>query len=142
MLFIYFNGVIKVDYRVNEKVSASSLADLRQSVGWNRMEQELGNPKLKDFLTISCYDASELIGYVDVVSNGVMDAYIQDLIVRPDYQNKGIGTELMNKAISCIKEKGIYMISVIYGEEELRSFYEKFGFYTMLCGQLETYKSK
>lgn len=142
MLFIYFNGVIKMDYRVNEKVSVSSLADLRQSVGWNRMEQEFGNPKLKDFLTISCYNNSELIGYVDVVSNGVTDAYIQDLIVRPNYQNKGIGTELMNKAISYIKEKGIYMISVIYGEEELRSFYERFGFYTMLCGQLETYKSK
>ena len=34
------------------------------------------------------------------------------------------------------------MISVIYGEEELRSFYEKFGFCTMLCGQIETYKSE
>lgn len=77
-----------------------------------------------------------------MISNGVLDAYIQDLIVRPDYQNKGIGTELMNKAISYIKEKGIYMISVIYGEKELRSFYERFGFYTMLCGQIETYKSE
>lgn len=131
-----------MDYRVNEKIPVLNLADLRQSVGWNRMEQELGNPKLQDFLTIACYDNSELIGYVCVVSNGVLDAYIQDLMVRPDYQNKGIGTELMNKAISYIKEKGIYMISVIYGEEELRSFYERFGFYTMLCGQIETYKSE
>ncbi|WP_346930155.1 GNAT family N-acetyltransferase [Clostridium sp.] len=131
-----------MDYRLNEKISVLTLADLRQSVGWNRMERELGNSKLQDFLTIACYDNSELIGYVSVVSNGVLDAYIQDLIVRPDYQNKGIGTELMNKAISYIKEKGIYMISVIYGEEELRSFYERFGFYTMLCGQIETYKSE
>lgn len=68
--------------------------------------------------------------------------FTQDLMVRPDYQNKGIGTELMNKAISHIKEKGIYMISVIYGEEGLKGFYERFGFYTMLCGQMETYKSK
>ncbi len=131
-----------MDYRLNEKISAWTLADLRQSVGWNRMEQELGNPKLQDFLTIACYDNLELIGYVSVVSNGVLDAYIQDLMVRPDYQNKGIGTELMNKAISHIKEKGIYMISVIYGEEGLKGFYERFGFYTMLCGQMETYKSK
>ncbi|NMM62292.1 GNAT family N-acetyltransferase [Clostridium sp. P21] len=131
-----------MDYRLNEKIPILTLADLRQSVGWNRMERELGNPKLQDFLTIACYDNSKLIGYVSVVSNGVLDAYIQDLMVRPDHQNKGIGTELMNKAISYIKEKGIYMISVIYGEEELRSFYERFGFYTMLCGQIETYKSK
>jgi len=132
----------EMDYRLNEKISFLTLADLRQSVGWNRMEQELGNPKLQDFLTIACYDNLELVGYVSVVSNGVLDAYVQDLMVRPDYQNKGIGTELMNKAISNIKEKGIYMISVIYGEEELRSFYERFGFHTLLCGQIETYKSE
>lgn len=129
-------------YRFNEKISVLSLADLRESIGWNRMERELGNPKLHEFLSIACYDNSELIGYVSVVSNAVLDAYIQDLMVRPDYQNKGIGTELMNKAINYIKEKGIYMISVIYGQEELRGFYERFGFYTMLCGQIETYKSE
>lgn len=28
------------------------------------------------------------------------------------------------------------MISVIYGEEPLRKFYEKFDFKTMLCGQM------
>lgn len=58
--------------------------DLRRSVGWNRMEQELGNHKLQDFFTISCYNNSELVGYVDVVSNCVSDAYIQGLTVRPD----------------------------------------------------------
>ena len=131
-----------MDYRINEKVSALDLSDLRQSIGWNRMESELKNPKLKDFLTIACYEKSELVGYIAAVSNGVLDAYIQDLMVRPDYQNKGIGTELMNKSISHIKSEGIYMISVIYGEEELKGFYERFGFHTMLCGQMETYRGE
>ena len=44
----------------------------------------------------------------------------------------------MNRAINRLKADHIYMISVIYGEEELRPFYERFGFYTMLCGQMET----
>lgn len=131
-----------MDYIINEAISALEIADLRQSVGWNRMECELASDKLQEFLRIACYDNLQLIGYVSVVSNGVLDAYIQDLIVRPDYQNSGIGTELMNKAINYLKEKKIYMISVIYGEKELRSFYEKFGFHTMLCGQMETYKSE
>ena len=34
----------------------------------------------------------------------------------------------------------IYMISVIF-DESLKSFYERFGFYTMLSGQFETYES-
>ncbi len=44
----------------------------------------------------------------------------------------------MNRAIARLKSDQIYMISVIYGEESLRPFYEKFGFTTMLCGQMET----
>lgn len=40
-----------------------------------------------------------------------------------------------------MREKHIYMVSVIF-EEKLKDFYEKFGFYTMLSGQLETYESR
>lgn len=40
-------------------------------------------------------------------------------MVRPNYQNQGIGTKLMNMAIGEIKKKGIYMVSVIYVEEAL-----------------------
>ena len=70
--------------------------------------------------------------------NGVTDAYIQDLMVHPDYQVRGIGTDLMKKMIDYLKKKHIYMISVVF-EEKLKPFYEKFGFFSMLCGQMETY---
>lgn len=126
-------------YEFNEKVSVKALAALRESVGWNRMEKEYTNPLMKSYYHIAVYEDEKLIGYIDSVSNGVTDAYIQDLIVSPDHQGKGIGTELMNKMIEYLKEKRIYMISVIY-EESLKPFYERFGFYNMLCGQMETYQ--
>ena len=47
----------------------------------------------------------------------------------------------MNRMIDYMKEKHIYMVSVIF-EEKLKGFYERFGFYTMLGGQLETYESR
>lgn len=87
---------------------------------------------------IAVYENDKLIGYIDSVSNGVSDAYIQDLMVCPDYQGKGIGTDLMDKMIEYLKKKRIYTISVVY-EECLKPFYEQFGFYNMLCGQMETY---
>ena len=126
-------------YRFNEIVSAKELADLRESVGWNRMESEYANPLMTSYCHIAVYEDNQLIGYIDSVSNGVTDAYIQDLMVRPSYQGKGIGTELMNRMIAYLKEKRIYMISVVY-EEALRPFYERFGFCNMLCGQMETYR--
>ena len=125
-------------YKYNEKVSVKALADLRESVGWHRMEREYGNPSISSYYHIAVYEDEKLIGYIDSVSNGVTDAYIQDLMVCPDHQGKGIGTELMNKMIRYLKEKHICMISVIY-EEGLEPFYERFGFYHMMCGQMETY---
>lgn len=125
-------------YKYNESISPEAMADLRESVGWNRMEKEYGNPLMTSFFHIAVYDGDQLVGFVDSVSNGVTDAYIQDLIVRPDYQGKGIGTDLMKKMIASLKEKHIYIISVIF-EERLKPFYDRFGFNTMLCGQMETY---
>ncbi len=127
-----------LEYKMNPQVSPEEIAVLRRSVGWGGMEAELRNPALRDYLRIVCYDEGKPVGFLAAVSNGVTDAYIQDVMVRPDYQGKGVGTELMNRAIERLKTDHIYMISVIYGEEELRPFYEKFGFYTMLCGQMET----
>lgn len=125
-------------YKYNESISPEAMADLRESVGWNRMEKEYGNPLMTSFFHIAVYDDEQLVGFVDSVSNGVTDAYIQDLIVCPDYQGKGIGTDLMKKMIASLKEKHIYIISVIF-EERLKPFYDRFGFNTMLCGQMETY---
>lgn len=131
-------GYVMLRYIMNPAILPESISALRRSVGWGGMEAELKNPALRDYLQLACYDGDRLTGFLGVVSNGVTDAYIQDVMVRPDYQGKGIGTELMRQAIRRLKADHIYMISVIYGEEELRPFYEKFGFFTMLCGQMET----
>ena len=125
-------------YVCNEAVSVKELADLRESIGWNRMENEYKNPLLTSYYHIAVYEKEVLIGYIDCVSNGVTDAYIQDLMVHPDYQRRGVGTELMTIMINYLKQKHIYMISVVF-EENLKPFYEKFGFFNMLCGQMETY---
>lgn len=130
-----------ITYIDNKPTSAKAIADLRESVGWNRMEAVYSDPLMTSFFHIAAYDSDKLIGYIDSVSNGVTDAYIQDLIVHPDYQAKGIGTELMNRMIAALKELHIYMISVVF-EEKLKPFYNRFGFFNMLCGQMQTYESE
>lgn len=127
-----------MEYKENTSVSAKQIADLRESVGWNGMEDCYKNELMTSYFHVACFDNDKLIGYIDTVSNGVTDAYIQDLMVHPDYQGKEIGTELMNKTIEHLKENKIYMISVVF-EERLLPFYKRFGFFIMLCGQMQTY---
>ena len=62
-------------YKFNEKVSVKALADLRESVGWNRMEREYNDPLMTSYYHIAVYENEKLIGYIDCVSNGVTDAY-------------------------------------------------------------------
>jgi GNAT superfamily N-acetyltransferase len=105
------------------------------------MECVYSNLLMTSFYHIAVYERERLIGYIDFVSNGVTDAYIQDLMVHPDYHGKGVGTELMNRMIAELKRRKIYMISVVY-EEKLKPFYSRFGFFDMLCGQMQTYESE
>ena len=128
---------MNLTYRDNTQVSAKQIAELRRRVGWNGMESCYDNPHMVSYYHIACYDGDKLIGYVDTVSNGVTDAYIQDLMVDPAYQGQGIGTALMNRIIAKLKENKIFMISVVY-EEKLLPFYKSFGFFQMLCGQIQT----
>jgi len=130
-----------ITYVENKPISAKAISDLRQSVGWNRMQECYQNPLMTSYFHIVCYDGEKFIGYINSVSNGVTDAYIQDLMVCPNYQGKGIGTEMMNRMISALKERQIYMISVVF-EKNLKSFYSRFGFFDMLCGQMQIYESE
>lgn len=126
-----------IRYEFDAPVSPAALADLREAIGWNRMERELADPGLHNALHLCAFDGERLAGYAAVVGNGVTDAYIQDVMVHPDYQHQGVGTQLMERVLARLEADGIYMVSVIYGEAALKPFYERFGFTTMLSGQRE-----
>ena len=126
-----------IRFEIKGNVQPEQIAELRKSVGWNGMEVSLRKSLANSYFYICCFDDDKLIGYLDVVSNGVTDAYIQDVTVNPAYQGKGIGTKLMNTAIDKLKHDGVYAISVLF-EEKLLTFYKKFGFYIMMAGQMNT----
>lgn len=126
-----------IRYEFSAPLSPAALADLRASVGWNRMQRDLADPRLQRYVYLCAFEDDCLIGYAEAVSNGVTDAYIQDVMVHPGRQRQGVGTQLMERMLAHLEQEGVYMVSVIYGEEALRPFYERFGFFTLLAGQRE-----
>ena len=48
-------------YKYNEVVSAKALSDLRESVGWNRMENEYENPLMTSYYHIAVYVKDKLV---------------------------------------------------------------------------------
>ena len=129
-----------ITYEISCPVDPKQIVELRNSVGWNGLTDWYKKSLQNSYFYICCFDDKELIGFLDVVSNGVTDSYIQDVIVKPEYQHRGIGTHMMETAIEKLKADKIYAISVLF-EERLAKFYKKFGFYIMQAGQMETYKA-
>lgn len=123
-------------FEENAPVDPAALAALREAVGWPGMESYFRDPRLTSFYHIAVYEGDRLIAFIDCVSNHVTDAYIQDLMVHPDYQKRGLGRELMQRMIARIRQEGIFMVSVLY-DESLRDYYRQFGFTELYAGQME-----
>lgn len=107
---------------------------LYDSVGWGHYDKNLSEIALNNtFYSVSVYDENKIIGYGRIIGDTICFLYIQDIIVLPQYQNKKIGTKIMNKLLEKIEEvKKINPNVRVYlgaskGKEE---FYKKFGFKT------------
>ena len=70
------------------------------------------------------------IGMGRLLSDGVSDAYIQDLVVLPEHRKNGIGGEIVKTLVKHCKSKGILWIGLI-AEPNQDGFYSELGFKTM-----------
>lgn len=65
-----------------------------------------------------------VVGFVTALTDGLMAAYITFLEVRPGYQRRGIGTQLVQRMLRSLEP--LYMIDALCDEEVL-PFYRRFG---------------
>ena len=124
----------------NANLYGKQIEDLRVAVGWDRMDGYYDRILARSYAHFSVYDDDgSLIAFVNVISDGIGDAFLVDLIVHPDDQGKGIGKALVTKAIDDLRADGIRAIEVIF-EPHLESFYRACGFHIMQSGIIDTWK--
>jgi spermidine synthase len=73
---------------------------------------------------------NDIIGMGRAISDGVSDAYIQDVVVHSDYRGQGIGGEIVRKLVEHLKQSGIQWIGLI-SEPGYENFYIDLGFSRM-----------
>lgn len=105
---------------------------LYESVGWGVYNKEISKRALDNtFYSVSIYEDDNIIGYGRIIGDTICFMYIQDVMVLPEFQNKKIGTIIMNKLLDKINElkKENSDIRVYLGATKNKEkFYEKFGF--------------
>ena len=72
----------------------------------------------------------QLVGMGRALSDGVSDAYIQDVVIRSDLREQGWGLHLVPLLITELKSAGIDWIGLI-GVPGSENFYRKLGFSVM-----------
>lgn len=107
---------------------------LNEKVGWGKRNEDIVKEALGNTLSAICaYNDNELIGSARIIGDKTIFLYIQDVMVIPEYQNKKVGTNIMNRILEIIKEYREINpnIRVYLGASKGKeNFYKKFGFIT------------
>ena len=82
---------------------------------------------------VSVFDDDKIIAMARMIGDMGLNYYIKDVIVRPEYQGKGIGRMLINELLEFVNSNGIRDTSIfveLCAMPDKIPFYEKFGFDT------------
>jgi aralkylamine N-acetyltransferase len=111
------------------------IADLYRAGGWWKEEYK---PEELRYLIRGSFAfavATEIktgraIGMGRVISDGVSDGYIQDLVVLPQYRKSGTGTQIVAALVNRCLQSGLTWIGLI-AEPDTEKFYSPLGFRIM-----------
>lgn len=70
------------------------------------------------------------VGMGRVISDGVSDGYVQDLVVLPGYRGHGIGTMILSALLDYCTAKGVAWVALV-AEPGTEPFYTALGFRRM-----------
>jgi ribosomal protein S18 acetylase RimI-like enzyme len=119
--------MIEIEYRFTKDFTAESLESLFLSVGWSsgHYPQKLVLAMRNSATVISAWSDGHLVGLINAMDDGVMTAYIHFLLIKPDFQDKGIGHELVKRMTEHYSE---FLRLVLIAYEKELGFYERQGF--------------
>ncbi|WP_303137234.1 GNAT family N-acetyltransferase [uncultured Eubacterium sp.] len=104
---------------------------LRESVGWNNWSKEQAEKALENsYYSIVIFYNDNAIGMGRVVGDGIYFTIV-DIVVRPEYQCRKIGTTIMNSILEYIEKnmcEGSRVSVQLLAEVGKEQFYIKQGF--------------
>lgn len=105
------------------------IIDLYQSVGWTNYTScpEMLEEAYKNSLCIlGAFEKEKLVGVVRVVGDGISIVFVQDILVLPKYQRKGVGSALMRAVLE--KYASVYQVELLTDStEKSKAFYSSVG---------------
>ena len=119
-----------ISIRKQEIVKLEDVLHLYQAVGWTNYtdQSEMLEQALSHSLAMYlAFDGEKIVGLIRLIGDGFSSVLVQDLIVLPIYQRKGIGSALMKEALEDYKD--VYQVQLVTEQtERTLGFYRSMGF--------------
>lgn len=132
---------MNIEYKENIDFEEQEIRSLYDNVKWttytDNMEKLMVAIK-NSYLVVSAWEDDKLVGLIRVVGDGQTIIYIQDILVLENYQNQGIGSELMKRIL--LKYVDVRQKVLLTNDTfDVRAFYEKHGFFSCDKGDLVSF---
>lgn len=122
------------DYRLNEPPDPAALQALWRAA-WGSEAGDLSPVLARSRCFVTAYAGEQLVGFVNVAWDGGVHAFLLDTTVHPEAQRRGVGSELVRRAIGAARAAGIHWLHVDF-EPHLTGFYRACGFRATEAGLL------
>lgn len=115
-----------------EEISVSDYNALRESVGWKVLDEVQAQSGLDHSeYVVAAFDGAKPIGSARVVGDHGYMHLIADVMVRPEYQGKGIGRNLLERIDAWFEElasDGRCIMINLMATKDNEGFYAKLGY--------------
>ena len=116
-----------IQYRETRELPPESVLALYRANEWSSAEKPelLHKALLASHSLVTAWDGSRLVGLGNAISDGYLVVYYPHLLVLPEYQGHGIGTEVMRRLMA--RYAGFHQHMLVADGRAL-DFYRKCGF--------------
>lgn len=119
-----------MEIREYKEYREEEILPLYEAVGWRAYTRDpaaLREGFRHSLLILAAYERGRLLGLVRTVGDGVTVVLIQDLLVRPEEQRRGVGTALAEAVLK--RYAGVRQIHLTADDTpEAAAFYHSLGF--------------
>ena len=128
-------GTSPVEIRIVRDWETAAIIELYRAAGWWRDGWDRAGitPMIQGstVFVVAVEEATgRTVGMGRLISDGVSDGYIQDLVVHPDFRRGGLGRRLVKALVLWAQETGLLWLGVI-AEPGAEGFYQNLGFRVM-----------
>ncbi len=126
----------EISYHVVKEADPKVILELYRQPGWWQMDDnpeylETVNTIIRDsFCFVIAKQGDKIVGMGRAISDGISDAYIQDVTVLQELRGQGIGKGIVKTLVDYMKARGLQWIGLI-SEPGYEKFYEGLGFKVM-----------